>query len=362
MSGGAQERPLVSIIVPVFNGERYLRESLESILAQTYPRTEIFVMDDASTDGTAGVVAAFGERVKYHRQETNRGIYGNANDGIAMAHGEFIAIYHADDIYDARIIEREVDFLERHPEAGAIFCQAIFIDPGRNERGRLEIPQEVRGGRPLPYAVVFNALLKHKNTFLTCPSSMVRASVYRDVGVYRDAEFRNTSDMEMWLRIARKYPIGVLEEYLFRYRYGHGNSAQRYRRLRTDPERYFRIMDLYLEKGDSAIATAEALAGHEAHRAEDHLMRAINFYILGELDQAREVLRLVRPGSILGSPTVLRARLVMLYGGLQCLVRLPRANFLAEAFYRRWSVKGEWDKRQPIELRSTADVTRTGAP
>src|SRR5712692_6672788 len=315
MSGGAQERPLVSIIVPVFNGERYLRESLESILAQTYPRTEIFVMDDASTDGTAGVVAAFGERVKYHRQETNRGIYGNANDGIAMAHGEFIAIYHADDIYDARIIEREVDFLERHPEAGAIFCQAIFIDPGRNERGRLEIPQEVRGGRPLPYAVVFNALLKHKNTFLTCPSSMVRASVYRDVGVYRDAEFRNTSDMEMWLRIARKYPIAV----------------------------------------------PEALAGHEAHRAEDNLMRAINFYILGELDQAGQVLRLVRPGSILGSSTVHRARLLVLYWGLQCLVRLPRVNFLAEAFYRRWNVKGEWDKQQTIGLRSTADVTRTRA-
>src|SRR5260370_31426542 len=105
--------------------------------------------------------------------------------------------------------------------------------PGRDERGPLEVPEGVGGGRSLPYATVFNALLKHKNTFLTCPSSMVRASVYRDVGVYRDAEFRNTSDMEMWLRIARKYPIGMLEEYLFRYRYGHGNSAQRYRRMRT---------------------------------------------------------------------------------------------------------------------------------
>src|SRR6266446_7917265 len=83
MSSGAQERPLVSIIVPVFNGERYLRDSLDSILAQTYPRTEIFVMDDASTDGTREVAAAYGERVKYHRQETNRGIYGNANGGIA---------------------------------------------------------------------------------------------------------------------------------------------------------------------------------------------------------------------------------------------------------------------------------------
>src|SRR5579859_7459650 len=139
-SGNTVKRGLVSIIIPVFNGERFLRESLESILVQTYPHIEIFVMDDASTDGTPGVVAAYGQRVKYHRQNTNRGIYGNANDGIAMARGEYIAIYHADDIYDARIVEREVDFLERYPEAGAVFCQDIFIDPAGNERGSLQIP------------------------------------------------------------------------------------------------------------------------------------------------------------------------------------------------------------------------------
>jgi len=362
MNSGSQLRPLVSIIVPVFNGEKYLRESLDSILAQTYPRTEIFVMDDASTDGTAAVVATFGNRVKYRRQDSNRGIYGNVNDGIAMARGEYIATYHADDIYDPRIVEREVDFLQRYPEAGAVFSQTIFIDPAGNEHGRLQVPQEVRGGRPLAYPVVFNALLKNKNRFLTCPSSMVRASVYRDVGVYRDAEFRNTSDMEMWLRIARKYPVGVLEEYLFRYRYGHGNSAQKYRRLRTDAERYFNIMDLYLQDGDSAIATPRALAGHEAHRAQDNLMRAINFYILGELDQAADVLRLVRPGSILRSAAVQRARLLLLYSALQCLVRLPRLSFLAELFYRRWNVKGEWGKAQPIGLQASGGVSRTGAP
>ncbi len=82
MSGESKTRALVSVIVPVFNGERYLSESLGSILRQTYSRTEIFVMDDASTDGTREVAAAYGERVKYHRQRANRGIYGNANDGI----------------------------------------------------------------------------------------------------------------------------------------------------------------------------------------------------------------------------------------------------------------------------------------
>lgn len=346
--------PLVTILVPVFNGERYLRESLDSILSQTYPRIEIIVMDDASTDSTPEIVASYADRVKYYRQSHNRGIYENVNDGIATASGEFIATYHADDIYDPLIVEREVAFLERYPEAGAVFCQDTFIDPQGRMRGQLNIPPEVRGNRPLPYSIVFNALLKYKNVFLTCPSSMVRASVYRDVGVYRQAQFRNTSDLEMWLRIARKHPIGVLEDYLFRYRYGHGNSAQRYRRLRTDPERCFTIMDLYLAQGDSALATPEALAGHEAHRAEDNLMRTVNSYILGELGQAQTILRQVHPRKILESPTVQRTRLLILYGALQCLLRLPRINFVAELFYRRWNVRGEWDKKQSVAAPSKA--------
>src|SRR5947209_16553719 len=101
-----QLRPLVSIIVPVFNGERYLRESLDSILGQTYPRTEVLVMDDASTDGTPRIVASYGNNVRYRRQRENRGIYGNSNDGVAVARGELVAVYHADDVYLPTVVER----------------------------------------------------------------------------------------------------------------------------------------------------------------------------------------------------------------------------------------------------------------
>ncbi|MDQ3685332.1 MAG: glycosyltransferase, partial [Acidobacteriota bacterium] len=111
--------PLVSIIVPVFNGEKYVRESLDSIVGQTYPHLEILVMDDASTDATPGIIAGYGDRVTSYRQPRNRGQFQNVNDGIGMARGEYIAVYHADDVYEPRIVEREVDFLERHTEAGA---------------------------------------------------------------------------------------------------------------------------------------------------------------------------------------------------------------------------------------------------
>jgi len=334
------KQALVSVVVPVFNGERYLCESLDSILAQTYPHLEILVMDDASTDRTPEIIASYGGRVQHHRQPQNRGIYANANDGIARARGDYVAVYHADDIYEPAIVEREVRFLERYPEAGAVFCSDIFIDPEGREEGRLRLPPEVRGGRPLPYAVVFNALLKYRNPFLRCPSSMVRASVYRDVGVYRQERFRNTSDIDMWLRIGQKYPMGILEEHLFRYRYGHGNSAQRYHATRTDMERFFVIMDLYLNEGGHRLAQAAALREYEAHRAQDALLCTINAYLQGRMDTARAALRRARIANLIRGTVVERWRLLALWCGLHVLVRLPRLSPAARLMSWRWRGRG----------------------
>jgi glycosyltransferase involved in cell wall biosynthesis len=334
-------RPLVSVIVPVFNGEQFLRESLNSIIAQTYPRVEILVMDDASTDRTPEIIGSYGPSIKSYRQPATRGIYGNVNDGIAMAQGDLIAVYHADDRYHPAIVDREVAFLRQFPEAGAVFCEDIFIDAFGRECGRLELPPEVRGGRPLSYPVVLNALLLYKNRFLRCPTCMVRASVHQDVGVYRDAEFFNTSDLDLWLRIAKKYPIGILPEYLIWYRRGHNRSSERYHRLRTEPERYFRIMDMYLDGGDRALATPDSLAAHEAHRAEDTLMRAVSAYILSRRDEFQITLRQVSARRILRSPRVRRFRLLALFALLHGLARLPRIPLAAHLFYRRWHARGD---------------------
>jgi Glycosyl transferase family 2 len=328
--------PLVSIIVPVYNGEKYVRESLDSILAQTYPHTEILVMDDASTDGTPAILQSYAGRIRVVRQPQNRGIYANANDGIAMARGEYIAVYHADDVYEPVMVEREVEFLERYREAGAVFSSMTFIGPRSEEFGQLELPPAVRGSRPLDFTVIFNALLHRTNQILMCPTAMVRAAVHRDVGVYRQDQFRNTSDMEMWLRISQKYPIGILEERLLRYRHFHDSSSLRYHKLRTETGRYFRIMDLYLEQGGKAVATRSALAAHEAHRAQDLLMVATSNYILDRRDDAKAMLSQVRAGRILGSSEIQRARMFTLYVLLQGLVRLPRLGFVADVFRRRW--------------------------
>jgi len=339
-------RPLVSVVVPVYNGARYLGEALQSLVQQTYPSVEILVMDDASTDETPVIAQSFGASIQYHRQPANLGIYENVNAGIAMARGEFIATYHADDVYEPTIIERQVECFSRYPELAAVFCLDIFIDEHGQEYGRLRVPSVVRGSKPLDAAVVFNALLTYKNVFLVCPTAMVRRSVHQAIGVYDQVTWKNTSDIDMWIRISRNFPILVLVEYLMRYRHFPGQSSRRYHRLRREPSRFFAIMDRYLAGELGGLATGEARRAYEAHRAEDLLMIAVNEYIAGDLGAVAVTLRRARPRSILGSDKIQRARMLTLYMLLWAACRVSRSSLLAALFLWRWQ-SGRTYGRQP---------------
>jgi glycosyltransferase involved in cell wall biosynthesis len=336
--GHATTLPLVSIVVPVWNGERFLRESLDSILGQTYPRLEVIAVDDASTDATPEILRSYRDRIRVERHPETRGIYGGANTGIGLAHGELVGVFHADDVYLPEMVAREVAWLHRYPEAGAVFCSDVFVDEAGRELGRLRLPDEVRGGRPLDYAAILNALLRNHNVFLRCPTALVRADVYRELGGYRDHEFKNTSDLEMWLRIARSYPLGVLEDHLLRYRRGHGSSSERYHGARTDANRFFRILDLELDEGGRAVAAPDALSAFEAHRAVDSVLRAVRHYVIGDREQALSVLCEARLSALAGSRRIQRGRMLALALGLHVVLRVPRVRPVARLLQRHWRV------------------------
>jgi glycosyltransferase involved in cell wall biosynthesis len=113
--------PLVSCVVPCFNGERYLEETLRSILDQTHRPLDVIVVDDGSTDGSAEVVRRFGDLVRYHRQE-NRGPAGACNTGVALAAGEFIAFLEQDDLWLPHKTERQLHEFTAQPALG--YCVA----------------------------------------------------------------------------------------------------------------------------------------------------------------------------------------------------------------------------------------------
>jgi len=332
-------KPLVTVVVPAYNAAQFLREALDSILKQTYDNTEIILLDDASTDATPDIAAEYAGAITYIRQPNNLGIYDNVNVGIVRARGDFIATYHADDIYLPTIVERQVSYLNAHEEVGAVFCSDIFIDAEGMEYARLTLPPEVRGEKPLDYQTVFNAMLTYRNRFLVSPTMMVRASVHRDVGLYDQTQYHNTSDLEMWLRIARRYPIAILESHLMKYRHFHGSSSQRYHRLRTEPENFFRILDACFARGDRALATPRSLVNYEAHRSQDRLMNAISCYIKGQMSEGQRAMRDVQLGAILRASQVDKWRLLVLATAMWLLLRMPRIETLAKLMHERWHVK-----------------------
>jgi len=110
---------LVSVIMPCYNGERYLAESIESALGQTHPLVELIVVDDGSTDGSRAVAERYGDRIQW-TQRDHSGIAGARNHGIEQARGEYLAFLDSDDLWSADKLERQVSALEADPSLGMV--------------------------------------------------------------------------------------------------------------------------------------------------------------------------------------------------------------------------------------------------
>lgn len=217
--------PLVSICVPTYNSARYLRESLDSIVAQTYDNLEVIISDNASNDDSVSIAKEYGAKYGFTVlvNEENLGAFGNWNQLLALSHGEYVAIYHSDDIYGPTMVEESVALLERQPQVGLVGTLAMVIDGTGKERYPFQLPAGVTPEAPCGFAEVFRAVLGHvgDRTFLVTPSVMVRRRLYRELGSFdTSGRFGSAGDYEMWLRVARRYPLAIIPQPLMRYQIG----------------------------------------------------------------------------------------------------------------------------------------------
>ncbi|HEY8226754.1 MAG TPA: glycosyltransferase family A protein [Pyrinomonadaceae bacterium] len=124
-----EEHPLVSVIIPVHNGARYLRAALDSVFAQTYRPFEVIVVDDGSVDDS-GVIAQSFHDVRYFHQ-ANQGVAAARNHGIEVARGEFLAFLDQDDVWTQEKLKLQIGYLLSHPDLGyTLTQQQFFLDPG----------------------------------------------------------------------------------------------------------------------------------------------------------------------------------------------------------------------------------------
>ena len=124
--------PLVSIIIPAYNGARYLKTSVQSVLAQDYPNIELLVFDDGSTDDTVDILKNYGN-IFYWESHENMGQSATLNKGWGMAKGEFLSYLSVDDLLESNAVSASVEYLLAHPEIVMTYCDYALID----EAGRL---------------------------------------------------------------------------------------------------------------------------------------------------------------------------------------------------------------------------------
>ncbi len=208
----------VTVILTSFNHAKYLRESIDSVLSQTFLDFELIVWDDASTDESWNIIQSYKDpRIRAFKNEINKmGIFNpvlSSNTSLS----DYIAIHHSDDVWEPGKLEKQVAFLDVHPEVGAVFSNALII-------GEDSKPLE---DKLHPYYSVFDQPNRNRYEWLNfffyngnalChPSALIRKECYAECGQYRYG-FAQLTDLDMWVRLCFKYEIHVLPEKLARFR------------------------------------------------------------------------------------------------------------------------------------------------
>ena len=218
------QTPRVSIVIPTYNGLKFLPQTIASVMAQTFQNFELLLIDDGSSDGTAEWVAQFNQALSLQAESINTtdrqtdhqirffqqqrgGVSAARNLGIQNAVGEFVAFLDADDLWVSTKLAHQVDYLTQHPQVGLVHGWIALMDEAGTLTGR------VLSSRPEDSSL---PCLLTKNS-VACQTVMVRCSCFEQAGVF-DAKADTVEDWDVWMRVARFYPIAVLPEVLAHYR------------------------------------------------------------------------------------------------------------------------------------------------
>jgi glycosyltransferase involved in cell wall biosynthesis len=205
-------KPLVSIIIPCYNGERYLPQAIESALGQDYPRIEVIVVDDGSTDRSSTIAHRY--PVRYIHQQ-NRGLSGARNSGIRSSRGIYLAFLDADDRLRSEAISAGVRSLECHPDCAMAVGDHVFVsDDGSHLTG---------SGKDCLSAFHYEALLKSNFVEVTS-SALFRRSVLDRVGHF-NTKLRVAEDYDLYLRIAKDHAICCHSTVVAEYRIHRGTLS-----------------------------------------------------------------------------------------------------------------------------------------
>lgn len=186
--------PLVSIITPSYNQAQFLKETIQSVLAQDYANIEYIIIDGGSTDGSLEIIKRYSEQIAFWVSEPDQGQTDAINKGFAKAHGEILAWINSDDTYQPHAVSEAVEYMLNHPEIGMVYGDANLI----NAEGKFigKFPARQTNYRKLRQGYVH----------IPQQASFFQAKIWQQVGPL-DPSFYFAMDYDLWVRIARIAPI-----------------------------------------------------------------------------------------------------------------------------------------------------------
>lgn len=203
----------VSVIIPAYNAERFIRESVDSALAQTHRDVEVIVVDDSSTDDTLHILQEYGSRIRVLHQR-NAGAAAARNAGAKVATGDWLALLDADDLWEPTKLEHQL----------AITTSTCSYTNRTNFGSRGDVPELQSDITAMHEGDVFLPLLLESN-FMTNSSVIVRKHVFERMGGF-STQLKNAEDWDLWLRIAEHHRVNYCPEPLVRYRFHSGGKSR----------------------------------------------------------------------------------------------------------------------------------------
>jgi len=228
-------KPLVSVILPVYNAEVYIAEAINSIISQSYTYWELLLIDDGSTDKSLEIMQSYTDtRITIISRE-NRGLIESLNEGIKKAKGKYVARMDADDISLPKRFQRQVEFMEMYPEIGICGTAVVMFGEKLKEQvWRLPL-NDIR----IKTELLFSSSLAH-------PTVMMKRELIEKYQLFYNPTFQHAEDFELWTRFAEHTTMMNLSEPLLKYRVLENSVSrladkklkQRYSIMKKIPDRY----------------------------------------------------------------------------------------------------------------------------
>src|SRR3990172_86863 len=221
-------KPLVSVIIPFYNAEKFIQEAIDSVFAQTYGNWELLLVDDGSTDATSEIALRYAEqypnKVRYlqHEGRQNRGLSASRNRGISNAKGDFIAFLDADDVWVAHKVEEQVAILGAQPEAAAVYgpVQIWYSWTGHTEDRQRDYMRKVgvQANTLIWPPRVLTLFLREEIFVPTISAIMVRRKTVERIGGFEESFWFNPEDQVFLAKLCLNEPVFVASEWWCRYR------------------------------------------------------------------------------------------------------------------------------------------------